>query len=183
MGGDHGGCSTAPRTALRVGCWAPKVTSAEAETPSQAALLKLLTRRGGSWDCVENKVVIYEQFQETRAAPLIPVGFTPPPPPPRGPWGMSPHLWLLLLGRCSWPRRGMGPGDAARYPQGPGQPHFQESPSPMGQSKHIGADQQERGRNSRLGSGLDAGGCGGRVDDALEAGPRSGMERLCHQVG
>lgn len=46
---------------------------------SQAALLKLLTRRQGSWDCVENEVVIYEQFQETGAAPLIPAGFTPRP--------------------------------------------------------------------------------------------------------
>ena len=102
MGGDHGGCSTAPRTALRVGCWAPKVTSAEAETPSQAALLKLLTRRGGSWDCVENKVVIYEQFQETRAAPLIPVGFTPPHPHPGDPGGC-----LHTYGCCGW---GGGPG-------------------------------------------------------------------------
>ena len=79
MGRAPGGCSTAPRTAPHGGCWAPKVTSAEAETLSQAALLKLLTRRQGSWDCVENEVVIYEQFQETRAAPLIPAGFTPRP--------------------------------------------------------------------------------------------------------
>lgn len=42
MGGDQGSCPSVPRTAPHGGCWAPKVTSAEAKTPSlQEALLKL----------------------------------------------------------------------------------------------------------------------------------------------
>lgn len=55
MGGDQGGCSTAPRTAPHGGCWAPKVTSAEAETvassssqtfDTQIRLLGLCGKRG-----------------------------------------------------------------------------------------------------------------------------------------
>lgn len=41
--------------------------------------------------------MIYEQFQETRAAPLIPVGFTPPTPT-QGTLGDVSTLMVVVAG-------------------------------------------------------------------------------------